>query len=1018
LAQSSSSSGKAKPRLPRDASVRQQKPVTKGALKRADKKNKSREFAKGEADDPEGRHNWFWYQRVYPFNEVPSNLRRLAWESIPRREKKEIDKFSANALINIWSPIGPLPTTSAFPNNGGPTSGRINAIAVSPLNPQIVLIGSATGGIWRSSNGGTSFVPVTDAHVDLAVGSIAFSTANPAIVYAGMGDNDNGYFGSGVLRSTDAGSTWTRVSNATLPDKGQAMKILIDPANPNKVFLAQMNFLDAANNISFVSGIYVSNDGGVNWTRTLNCSVRDLAIHPANPQIVYAGVSFRPNGIPGLYKSIDGGQTWNNVFASPYASSQTATRDFRVAVTPANPNRVYVYFGTRTTTPFEVRLEMSDDAGATWTDRGVISTESIDPGQFGYNTYLVASPTNADTVYVGTRDLFRSTDSGVTFTDLSNSFASPWPNGSYQPFSQKFHADQQSFAFDPESGNTFYVGNDGGLWKTTDNGFTFTSLNTSLSLTQFVSLGVHPTDATRSYGGTQDNGTQLRLSGGNGWREFSSGDGGKLVINPLNPAIVFTSYINGVMNRFVNNGSSFSGQISAADTFSESLTAPRIAFYPPIAGNGVDGKIYLGTWRLFICSDCDDTAKRYKTANLPTWTAPGGTTDLTNGGTDVLSAIAVAKSNNSVIYTGSRGGRAMVSVNAGVDWANITNGLPTRSITSITVSPTDPSLVYLTVSGYGSGHVFRSINGGSSWTNISSNLPNIPVSAFLIDPLTVTTFYVGTDIGVFRSTDSGGTWSAFNEGLPPAPVLAITAQASGLIQIGTYGRGAYEMQTATATPTPQEYFVNGQVKDNGNNPLSGVVITFQMTMQGLTFSSMATTDANGNYSSTNLGCPDSVKVTPSKTGYTFSPPGLILVSTQCPTGTEKANFTATLQTPPTIFVEEGAMTRALALDSVTLLRGPFRILTNFNFSGDRHTRVILFTSNLGLSQPDPSKLMVRAGATSLVVENVGTVTGVSGLVGSYIIVRLPDGLPSGDLPLVVTLNGVASSNSPTLGIPQ
>jgi hypothetical protein len=157
-----------------------------------------------------------------------------------------------------------------------------------------------------------------------------------------------------------------------------------------------------------------------------------------------------------------------------------------------------------------------------------------------------------------------------------------------------------------------------------------------------------------------------------------------------------------------------------------------------------------------------------------------------------------------------------------------------------------------------------------------------------------------------------------------------------------------------------------------------------------------------------------VKVTPSKASYTFSPPGIIFVSTQCLGGTATANFTGTRA--PTIFLEEGSVNRALALDSVTLLRGPFRILTNFNFSGDRHTRVILFTSDLGLSQPDPSKLTVRAGATSLVVENVGTVTGVSGLVGSYIIVRLPDGLPTGDLPLVVTLNGAASSNSPTLMI--
>ena len=273
-----------------------------------------------------------------------------------------------------------------------------------------------------------------------------------------------------------------------------------------------------------------------------------------------------------------------------------------------------------------------------------------------------------------------------------------------------------------------------------------------------------------------------------------------------------------------------------------------------------------------------------------------------------------------------------------------------------------------------------------------------------------------TDIGVFRSTDSGASWSAFNDGLPPVPVLALTAQASGLIQIGTYGRGAYEMQTTTSTPspspTPSQYFVNGQVVDHLNNPVSGVLITFESEVQGLKFQSTATTDANGNYSSTNLSCPNSVKVTPSKASYTFSPPGMIFVSTQCLSGTAKANFTGT--PAPTIFLEEGSVNRALALDSVTLLRGPFRILTSFNFSGDRHTRVILFTSALGLTQPDPLKLTVRAGATSLVVENVGTVTGISGLTGSYIIVRLPDGLPTGDLPLVVTLNGAASINSATL----
>ena len=809
----------------------------KAATKRITKKdrdagNKETEFAAGEADDPDGRWNWFWFQRMYPFDEIPEGARRRAWDSLPRRDKTDLNSASLSQtglepMSTVWSPIGPAPTTSGLP--GGPNSGRINAIAVSPANTQIVLIGSATGGIWRSTDAGTTFVPVTDNQVDLSVGTIAFAPSNPNIVYAGMGDIDNGYFGTGVLKSTDAGLTWTRINNNNvLPEKGECMRIQVDPTNPDKVYLAQYAFVNLSTNQGFISGIYISSDGGVNWTKPFSGLVRDLVIHPTNPQILYAGVQFKTGDNPGLYKSIDGGQTWTNVFLSPYTSSQSATRDFRVAVTPAKPDRVYIYFGTRTTSPFQVRLEMSDDAGVTWTNRGVISNNQIDPGQFGYNTYLAASPTDANTVYVGTRDLFRSTDGGVTFTDLTNSFAPPYPNGNYQPGSQKFHSDQQSFAFEPGNSNTFYAGCDGGLFKTTNAGANFTSLNTSLSLTQFVSIGVHPTDGTKSYGGTQDNGTQRRLVGTSGWREFSSGDGGQLVINPLNTPMVFTSYVLGSVSRFLSDGFSFNAKIADADSFGESLTDPRINFYPPVVGNGVDAKLYVGTWRLFVCSDCDNLSKVWHGSNPPTWTAPGGTTDLTTGTTDVLNAIAVAKSNINVIYTGSIRGKVMASQDAGVTWTDKTTGLPARSITSITVSPTDPSLVYLTVSGYGTGHIFKSTNSGTAWTNISNNLPNIPTNAFLIDPLTSTTLYAGTDIGVFQSTDGGTTWSVFNSNLPPVPVLAFTAQASGLIQIGTYGRGAYELPLSNPTPTPtptpppvNDNFANAQIISGCSGSVTG-----------------------------------------------------------------------------------------------------------------------------------------------------------------------------------------------------
>jgi len=157
----------------------------------------------------------------------------------------------------------------------------------------------------------------------------------------------------------------------------------------------------------------------------------------------------------------------------------------------------------------------------------------------------------------------------------------------------------------------------------------------------------------------------------------------------------------------------------------------------------------------------------------------------------------------------------MVSTNGGTTWTDITAApLPNRSITGLTVSPTDPTLVYLTVSGYGTGHIFRSTNSGAAWTDISNNLPNIPTNALLIDPLTPTTLYAGTDIGVFRSTDNGGSWTVFNNGLPPVPVLAFSAQAGGLIQAGTYGRGAYELAPTATGTTIQSQVVSYQARES------------------------------------------------------------------------------------------------------------------------------------------------------------------------------------------------------------
>ncbi|HVF49310.1 MAG TPA: Calx-beta domain-containing protein, partial [Pyrinomonadaceae bacterium] len=773
-------------------------------------------------EDVEGRQKFFYLKRAYPFNTIPANARRRAWESRPRAAKGRTELLAQHE----WTPIGPAPTSSF--DAWGVTSGRINAIAVSPANPQLVLVGASTGGIWRSTDGGATFSPVSDTQVDLAVGSIAFAPSNPSIVYAGMGDLDNSYLGTGLLKSTDAGQTWARVSNDSLPAQALVTDVVVSPNDPNRVYVTQAASLNLNVGQIFTSGLFTSTDGGVNWTRKISGNARKIAIHPADPQTIYVAMrTIDPPGTPGLYKSTDGGANFSLAYTSPYGPS--STRDIRVAVTPADPQRVYVSVG-RTIEPAEVRVEVSSDAGANWTNRGALG---IDLKQFGYNTYLNVSPADANTLYVGSRDVYKSMDGGFTWANITRNFSGP--AFQYNPSISNTHPDQQSFAFSTDNPNVLYIGNDGGISKSTDGGLSFQSRNQTLSLTQFVSLSLHPNDPSISYGGTQDNGTQRRLNGTSSWREFSSGDGGRNIINPTNPGMVFTTYVYGVARRYTNNGLTYSGDIATDSSFGESSDPEtrRILFYPPFVGNGVDHRLYFGTYRLFICENCNDTTKRLGGLNPPTWTSPGGSFDQTKCGLpfppspcfDALSAIGVARSNTQIIYTGSSMGRAMVSGDGGASWTDITSGLPNRFIESITVDPNNADTAFLTVSGYAGaidpirGHVFKTVNRGASWTDISGNLPNTPANALLVDPLNSGTLYVGTDIGVFRSTAGGNTWETFNTGMPPVVVTAFSAQASGRIQVATYGRGAYELTTNNTTPPASVNFdaAGYNVAENGGS---------------------------------------------------------------------------------------------------------------------------------------------------------------------------------------------------------
>lgn len=728
-------------------------------------------------DDSEGRNDWFTFQRAYPFDSVPPDARNKAWKAA---SKIKLASFTAQATDD-WRPIGPSPSNPTFPNWGA-TSGRVNAVAVSPSSSRIVLAGSSTGGIWRSSDSGASFAPVSDNQTDLAIGSIAFSKSNPSIVYAGMGDTKLGYLGSGVLKSTDEGKSWTRINNNTLPVLGTISKIEVDQSNPNRVYVAQYSKLSNDKVIS--SGFYISTDGGVNWSRKLAGAPRDFSLAPNDSKTIYVGsmqIEMETDPPAGLYRSTDGGDTWKTFFTFRYDVKRR--RDLRVAVAPSNPQTVYAYHGGVEDSFFLARLRVSTNGGTTWNDLG---TSGFDTGQFGYNTYLEVDPANEKTMYIGSRDVFRSTDGGVSWTNLTQSFTQDSFGFSYTPFIAKAHPDQHGFAFVPGSPNQFYIGNDGGLYKTVDGGNSFQSLNSSLTLTQFTSIALHPTDPNISYGGTQDNGTQRRFPGLNRWREISTGDGGRIVINPTNPNVVFITYIRGTIYRYSGDGGFVEAQIAWDDSFGEPLNAPRIGFYAPLVGNAIDSTIYFGTWRLFISNNHGDS-----------WFDPSGGMDLTKGITDkapdVISAIGIGRSNTSVIYTGSAQGRAMVSLDAGATWKEITSGLPDRSITKIVVDPENSATAFMTFSGFKSGHIFKTTDTGATWQDISGNLPDIPTNSILIDPLNPKILYAATDVGVFRSKTGGTSWQPFNEGMPPVVAQDFSAQSNGLIQVATYGRGAFEI---------------------------------------------------------------------------------------------------------------------------------------------------------------------------------------------------------------------------------
>jgi len=746
---------------------------------------------------------WYNNQRAFPTGRIPSDWLEKAKEHI---QKNNLLKFSS---------VRPFSWTSIGPDN---ISGRVRSIAVDPSNPNIVYCGSVSGGIWKSTNGGSAWVSLTDFASSLVIGCITIDPTNSNTIYAGTGE---GYFnvdalrGIGILKSTDAGATWNVLNNfddSRDPYKYYFInKIVIRSDNPSILFAA----LTASKTDE---GIWKSTDAGVRWfkvgilPKTSSKRCVDLVMDPTNANIMYAAFglhqSFDPLQTDGVYKTIDGGDTWIKK-TTGFPSPTTRYDRISLAIAPSNSNVIYACLSDSNYNTHSI--QKSANGGNSWFAVGTPYDASISKthlgGQGWYNNVIKVHPIDPNIVYTGGINLFKSTNGGSGWFRIGTNV----------------HVDHHAIMFDPLNSSIMYSGNDGGIWKSSDGGSSFSDMNAGFRTVQFYSGAVHPTQAIY-YGGTQDNGT-LRTIAQPYWTQVFPGDGGATAVDYNTPTIVYTEYVNLAFQKSTNSGADWSPKMNGIASESDPYkgTTDRCLFIAPFVIDPTNPKILVaGTYRV------------YRTTNGADLWVPISS-DLTGDGPvsigyqgSCISAVAISKSSSSTIYVGTSGSERSTSLicvtNNGTSssalWDTISKPLlPNRYVKAIVVNPNNPDSVLVGYSGYNTqtpstpGHIFLSPDQGGTWLNMSGDLPDIPVNAIVLDRLYPGHIIVGTDLGVYETINGGVNWVQQNNGLANVSIADLDLNWDGYLYAATHGRGMFKSDsvfrlstdpTVVGTASPSE----------------------------------------------------------------------------------------------------------------------------------------------------------------------------------------------------------------------
>ncbi|MFK8016376.1 MAG: glycosyl hydrolase [Gammaproteobacteria bacterium] len=723
------------------------------------------------------------------------------------------------AAASAWSFLGPV-------NIGG----RVLDIAVDPQLPDTLFIASASGGVWKSTDAGDTFDSAWPAANAQAIGALAITSGG--LLYAGTGESGPGggspTFGNqGVFRSADRGASWTNIG-LTLSDR--ISRVVIDPNNEQRLFVAATGPVYAPGG---ERGVFRSVDGGDSWQLVLpganaTTGASDVYIDPVNPDRVYAVLwdhlrqpSLRRYGGvgSGLFRSLDGGDTWTRL-ASGLPGAAPDVGRIALGVAPTNPDRLYATYSDDL--GFFTTFYVSVNGGDTWVARPFSQDLADSQGRGAYwYARLWIDPMDETRVFSAGVPLLRSSDAGMNWTvDFS------------------VHVDHHAMAWDSKTPGRVYLGNDGGVYRSENNGTDGWVFGSVQPFTQFYAMDVSESNPQRVLGGTQDNRCVRSYSQSNpdDWNQWGfCGDGLEQLVNPLDDNVIYGCSQYGNCLRSINGGETVF-QLGSTAQLRRNWQTP-LAFDPSdpsvmyYAGERVNRSVDGGGSWATISSDLTG-GDPFPT---PIDYYPFGT----------ITTLAAAKSDPNTIYVGTDDSRLWVTQDLGQSWTQSTgSNLPQRWVTKVLVDPVDASVAYAAYSGFRNGddtpYIFKTIDAGFTWTDITGDLPGAPINSLALTQSG--TLIAGSDIGVFATIDGGTSWNVVGQDLPQVPVFDLRMhEPSATLFAATFGRGIWSVPlvaedsdadgVTNAIDNCSEFANPAQVDSDGDNYGNGCDADFNNDCQ-------------------------------------------------------------------------------------------------------------------------------------------------------------------------------------------